>query len=177
MYNGEVLYENVERLRIAFRSCFGVLDKIAVDLCKMFDIKPDRGHIYFHNFWQIRDEKRKDKINKINNKGLLGLFSIAMDLNDKNGELAFFRNWRNDLEHKLLVIHEKDMLVDLYNSYGYFDEVKFIEKEEFEQHLLQLIEIVKSAVILFVFTIRIEGKRNIPDDVFAIANTIERKIF
>ncbi|MEP9198389.1 LA2681 family HEPN domain-containing protein [Enterobacter kobei] len=107
----------------------------------------------------------------------LGLFSIAMDLNDKNGELAFFRNWRNDLEHKLLVIHEKDMLVDLYNSYGYFDEVKFIEKEEFEQHLLQLIEIVKSAVILFVFTIRIEGKRNIPDDVFAIANTIERKIF
>ncbi|WP_376708761.1 LA2681 family HEPN domain-containing protein [Enterobacter kobei] len=100
-----------------------------------------------------------------------------MDLNDKNGELAFFRNWRNDLEHKLLVIHEKDMLVDLYNSYGYFDEVKFIEKEEFEQHLLQLIEIVKSAVILFVFTIRIEGKRNIPDDVFAIANTIERKIF
>ena len=177
LYNGEVLYENVERLRIAFRSCFGVLDKIAVSLCKLFDLKPDRGHIYFHNFWQIRDEKRKDKINKINNKGLLGLFSIAMDLNDKNGELAFFRNWRNDLEHKLLVIHEKDMLVDLYNSYGYFDEVKFIEKEEFEQHLLQLIEIVKSAVILFVFTIRIEGKRNIPDDVFAITNTIERKIF
>ncbi|HCM9552976.1 TPA: hypothetical protein N5O20_000869 [Enterobacter kobei] len=177
LYNGEVLYENVERLRIAFRSCFGVLDKIAVALCKLFDLKPDRGHIYFHNFWQIRDEKRKDKINKINNKGLLGLFSIAMDLNDKNGELAFFRNWRNDLEHKLLVIHEKDMLVDLYNSYGYFDEVKFIEKEEFEQHLLQLIKIVKSAVILFVFTIRIEGKRNIPDDVFAITNTIERKIF
>ncbi|HEP0377085.1 TPA: hypothetical protein QIT10_004544, partial [Enterobacter bugandensis] len=177
LYNGEVLYENVERLRIAFRSCFGVLDKIAVALCKLFDLKPDRGHIYFHNFWQIRDEKRKDKINKINNKGLLGLFSIAMDLNDKNGELAFFRNWRNDLEHKLLVIHEKDMLVDLYNSYGYFDEVKFIEKEEFEQHLLQLIKIVKSAVILFVFTIRIEGKRNIPGDVFAITNTIERKIF
>ncbi|MCK6816250.1 LA2681 family HEPN domain-containing protein [Enterobacter kobei] len=72
MYNGEVLYENVERLRIAFRSCFGVLDKIAVALCKLFDLKPDRGHIYFHNFWQIRDEKRKDKINKINNKGLLG---------------------------------------------------------------------------------------------------------
>ncbi|RAY62991.1 LA2681 family HEPN domain-containing protein, partial [Enterobacter kobei] len=101
LYNGEVLYENVERLRIAFRSCFGVLDKIAVALCKLFDLKPGRGHIYFHNFWQIRDEKRKDKINKINNKGFVGLFFIAIDLNDKNGELAFFRNWRNDLEHKL----------------------------------------------------------------------------
>ncbi|MBZ7204016.1 hypothetical protein FMK69_17040, partial [Klebsiella variicola] len=176
LYNGEVLYENVEKLRIAFRSCFGVLDKIAVALCKLFDLKPDRGHIYFHNFWQVHDEKRKSKINKINNKGLLGLFSIAMDLNDKNGELAFFRDWRNDLEHKLLVIHEKDMLVYLYNSYGFFDEVKFIEKEEFEQHLLQLMKIVKSAVILFVYTIRIEGKRNIPDDVLTITNTIERKI-
>lgn len=176
LYNGEILYENVEKLRIAFRSCFGVLDKIAVALCKLFDLKPDRGHIYFHNFWQIRDEKRKDKLNKINNKGLFGLFSIAMDLNDKNGELAFFRDWRNDLEHKLLVIHEEGMLADLYNSYNFFDEVKFIEKEKFEQHLLQLMKIVKSAIILFVFTIRIEGKRNIPDDVLTITNTIERKI-
>lgn len=176
LYNGEILYENVEKLRIAFRSCFGVLDKIAVALCKLFDLKPDRGHIYFHNFWQVRDEKRKDKINKINNKGLFGLFSISMDLNDKNGELAFFRDWRNDLEHKLLVIHEGGMLTDLYNSYNFFDEVKFIEKEKFEQHLLQLMKIVKSAIILFVFTIRIEGKRNIPDDVLTITNTIDRKI-
>lgn len=176
LYNGEILYENVERLRIAFRTCFGILDKIAVALCKLFDLKPDRGHIYFHNFWQIRDEKRKAKINKVNNKGLFGLFSIAMDLNDKNGELAFFRDWRNDLEHKLLVIHEKGMLTDLYNSYDFFEEVKFIEKEEFEQHLLQLMKIVKSAIILFVFTVRIEGKKNIPGDILTITNTIERKI-
>lgn len=177
LYNGEILYENVEKLRISFRSCFGILDKIAVALCKLFDLKPDRGHIYFHNFWQVRDEKRKNKINEINNKGLFGLFSIAMDLNDKNGELAFFREWRNDLEHKLLVIHEKEMLMDLYNSYKFFDDVKFIEKEEFEQHLLQLMKIVKSAIILFMLTVRIEGKRNIPDDVLTISNTIERKIF
>lgn len=176
LYNGEILYENVEKLRISFRSCFGVLDKIAVALCKLFDLKPDRGHIYFHNFWQVRDEKRKDKINTINNKGLFGLFSIAMDLNDSNGELAFFRDWRNDLEHKLLVIHEKGMLVDLYNSYDYFDDIKFIEREEFELHLLQLMKIVKSAIILFMFTVRIEGKRNIPDDILTISNTIERKI-
>lgn len=176
LYNGEILYENVEKLRISFRSCFGVLDKIAVALCKLFDLKPDRGHIYFHNFWQVRDEKRKDKINRINNKGLFGLFSIAMDLNDSNGELAFFREWRNDLEHKLLVIHEKGMLVDLYNSYDYFDDVKFIEREEFELHLLQLMKIVKSAIILFMFTVRIEGKRKIPDDILTISNTIERKI-
>ncbi|HGA2727408.1 TPA: LA2681 family HEPN domain-containing protein [Enterobacter hormaechei] len=176
LYNGEILYENVEKLRISFRSCFGILDKIAVALCKLFDLKPDRGHIYFHNFWQVRDEKRKYKINKINNKGLFGLFSIAMDLNDKNGELAFFREWRNDLEHKLLVIHEKGMLIDSYNSYKFFDDLKFIEKEEFEQHLLQLMKIVKSAIILFMLTVRIEGKRNIPDDVLTIPNTIERKV-
>ncbi|WP_245874392.1 LA2681 family HEPN domain-containing protein [Cedecea neteri] len=176
LYNGEILYENVEKLRISFRACFGVLDKIAVALCKLFDLKPDRGHIYFHNFWQVRDEKRKNKINKINNKGLFGLFSIAMDLNDNNGELAFFREWRNDLEHKLLVIHEKGMLVDLYNSYDFFDDVKFVEKEEFEQHLLQFMKIVKSAIILFMFTVRIEGKRNIPDDILTISKTIERKL-
>lgn len=176
LYNGEILYENVEKLRVAFRACFGILDKIAVALCQLFDLKPDRVHIYFHNFWRISDEKRKLKINKINNKGLLGLFSIAMDLNDKNGELAFFKEWRNDLEHKLLVIHEKDMLVDLYNSYGFFDEVRFIEKEKFEKQLLQLMKIVRSAVILFVFTIRIEGKKSIPKDMLTIKNTIERKV-
>ncbi|SQC91916.1 Uncharacterised protein [Cedecea neteri] len=104
------------------------------------------------------------------------MFSIAMDLNDNNGELAFFREWRNDLEHKLLVIHEKGMLVDLYNSYDFFDDVKFVEKEEFEQHLLQFMKIVKSAIILFMFTVRIEGKRNIPDDILTISKTIERKL-
>ncbi|EOL8979257.1 LA2681 family HEPN domain-containing protein [Cronobacter turicensis] len=176
LYNDEILYENIEKLRMSFRSCFGILDKIAVALCKLFELKPNRGHIYFHSFWQISDDKRKEKINKIKNKALLGLLSIAMDLNNKNGELSFFREWRNDLEHKLLVIHEKDMFLDLYDSYGFFDDVKFIEKEDFEQHLLQLIKIVKSAIILFTFTIRIEGKRNIPDRALTVANHIERKI-
>lgn len=176
LYNGEILFENVEKLRISFKLCFGILDKIAVALCKLFDLKPDRGQIYFHNFWQVRDEKRKIKLNEINNKGLFGLFSIAMDLNDNNGELAFFRGWRNDLEHKLLVIYEKGMLTDLYDSYKFFDDVKFIEKEEFEQHLLQLMKLVKSAIFLFVFTMRIEGKRNIPENGLALTNTIERKV-
>ncbi len=48
------------------------------------------------------------------------------------------------------------MLLDLYKSYDFFEDVKFIEKEEFEQHLLQLMKIVKSAIILFMFTVRIE---------------------
>ncbi|QPG28119.1 hypothetical protein IV493_04645 [Pantoea sp. SM3640] len=176
LFNGEVLYSNVEKLRTSFRMCFGILDKIAVALCELFDVKPRSGNIYFNNFWQLKDDKRREKFNKINNKGLMGLYSIAMDLNDTNGELSFFKSWRNDLEHNFLVIHEKGVIKDLYESYSFFKDIKFIEKESFEKHFQQLIKLVKSAIFLFVYTVRIEGKKNIPQNCVLISNEIGRKL-
>lgn len=176
LFNGEVLYSNVEKLRTSFRMCFGILDKIAVAICELFDVKPKKGNIYFHSFWQLRDGKRREMFNEINNKGLMGLYSIAMDLNDTSGELSFFKNWRNDLEHNFLVIHEKGKINDLYKSYEFFKDIKFIEKEKFEKHFQQLIKIVKSAIFLFVYTVRIEGKKNRPVNKIVISNEIERKL-
>lgn len=176
LFNGEVLYSNVEKLRTSFRMCFGILDKIAVALCELFDVKPQGRNIYFHNFWYLKDDKRRERFNKIDNKGLMGLYSIALDLNDTTGELSFFKSWRNDLEHNFLVIHEKGVIKDLYESYSFFKDIKFIEKEYFENHFQQLIKIVKSAIFLFVYTVRIEGKKNIPQDCVLISNEIGRKL-
>ncbi|KMV71621.1 hypothetical protein AI28_05695, partial [bacteria symbiont BFo1 of Frankliniella occidentalis] len=64
----------------------------------------------------------------------------------------------------------------LYKSYEFFKDIKFIEKEKFEKHFQQLIKIVKSAIFLFVYTVRIEGKKNRPVNKIVISNEIERKL-
>ncbi|HGJ5877349.1 MAG TPA: LA2681 family HEPN domain-containing protein [Arsenophonus sp.] len=40
LFNDEILCIDIEKLRTAFRLCFGILDKITVAICELYDLYP-----------------------------------------------------------------------------------------------------------------------------------------
>lgn len=157
LFNDELLGIEVEKLRTAFRLCFGILDKIAVAICELYDLYPSKKNksVSFQNFWRLNQGDRRQKFEKVKTPGLLALYSIATDLNKrKDGEWSFLKEWRNDLEHEFIVVHTTDTPSDIYNSYKLFKDLKFIQESDFVMHLEQLLQITRSAIFSFVFSVR-----------------------
>lgn len=176
LLNDEILGLDVEKLRTAFRLCFGILDKIGVGICELFDLYPANGQVYFQSFWQLDRDGRRDKFEKIKTPGLLALYSIATDLNDRKfGELAFYKDWRNSLEHNFVVVHKHDVPSDLYNSYSFIDDITFIKEADFIEHLEQLLQLTRSAIFSFVFMVREKGLTSKQDGFHYFNNKIYKQ--
>jgi tetratricopeptide (TPR) repeat protein len=176
LFNDELLGLNIEKLRTAFRLCFGILDKIAAAICDLYNVSPSNGIIYFQGFWQLDQGGRREIFEKIKTPGLLALYSLATDLNErKDGELAFYKQWRNDLEHKFVVIHEQETPKDIYGSYKINEKIIMISEADFIDHLEQLLQITRSAIFSFVFCVREKGNHESNPDGAYLRNTITRK--
>ncbi len=179
LFNDELLGIEVEKLRTAFRLCFGVLDKIAVAICELYDLYPSSKNVSFQSFWQLDQGDRRQKFEKVKTSGLLALYSIATDLNErKNGELSFFKEWRNGLEHEFIVVHKEEKPSDVYGSYGFIRDIKFIKEDDFVMNLEQLLQITRSAIFSFVFSVRETAMTNkeSPDEL-CMTREILRKDF
>lgn len=182
LHNDEILGIDIEKIRTAFRLCFGILDKIAVCICKLHKVYPPakkgglQKNIYFQSFWQLDVDNRRQRFEDIKSPGLLALYSIATDLNkNKGGELAFYKEWRNGLEHKFLVVHKSDKAEDLYQSYKLIKDILFIKEDEFIHHFDQLIQITRSAIFSFAFMVRHEGKKQKKENIPYITNELHMK--
>ena len=104
------------------------------------------------------------------------MYSIATDLNkNKGGELAFYKEWCNGLEHKFLVVHKSDKAEDLYQSYKLIKDILFIKEDEFIHHFDQLIQITRSAIFSFAFMVRHEGKKQKKENIPYITNELHMK--
>jgi hypothetical protein len=158
-------YENVvngienglkaEYLRTSFRQCFGILDKIAEGLCLLLDLEvKERENIYFESFWNPRNNpERWTKINEFENIHLTALFSIACDLNKKNGEFGFYKQWRNKLEHGLFSLTNSDYEVNNLENEKFSVKTSTINFENKTKHLLQL---TRASIFSFVYCVRHE---------------------
>jgi len=163
-FNDELLGLDIEKLRTSFRLCFGILDKIGVAICELYNLYPHPQNkiVYFQNFWQLDGNDRREKFNQIKTAGLLALYSIATDLNDKkDGEWAFFKDYRNALEHSFFVIHQNEQPHDLFNSYSFMnDNIVFEQESRFVEHLKLLLQLTRSAIFSFVFMVREEALKD-----------------
>jgi tetratricopeptide (TPR) repeat protein len=146
-----------EKLRTSFRLCFGILDKIAEGICYLFDLDVgENENIYFESFWQHYKEKsdRWEKINSFKNIHLTALFSIACDLNKKNGEFGFYKVWRNKIEHGIFSITESsDSKLNLISDKNFSAHTS---KEDFEIKTKHLLQLTRSAIFSYVFCAREE---------------------
>lgn len=176
LFNDEILGIDVEKLRTSFRLCFGILDKIAVAICDLFDLYPEKGEVYFQNFWQLDQNDRREKFNKNKSPGLLALYSIATDLNThKDGEWSFLKDLRNKLEHQFVVVHKYEKPSDIYNSFSFLKEIVFIKEDIFISHLKQILQLTRSAIFSFVFTVRDKAISEKNENLTYISNEILRK--
>lgn len=150
--NNDIQYE---KLRASYRYCFGILDKIAEGLCYLLDIEvAKKESIYFESFWgQNSNAPRWKKINSFSNIHLTALYSIACDLNKKNGEFGFYKIWRNRLEHGLFSITDFNYDANEWEDPQFSENTSNIEFKTRTKHLLQ---IVRSSIFSFVFCVRHE---------------------
>lgn len=176
LFNDELLGLDVEKLRTSFRSCFGILDKIGIAICQLFDLYPANGMVYFQSFWQLDRDNRREKFNNCKNPGLLALYSIATDLNDKkDGEWSFLKQWRNDLEHEFVVVHKDDKPSDIYKSYDFMKNIVFIKEEDFRENLKRILQLTRSAIFSFVFAVRHKALNEKKEGALYLPNSINRQ--
>jgi hypothetical protein len=153
LFDNEIIDSQSEALRTSFRICYGILDKIALGICKIYDIA--EGNIYFERFWD--EKKRHDVLISKRNVHLNALSSIANDLNSRRGELKNFKNWRNKLEHNLLILQSKNNLnLDPFNLISDDEFVVSVDINEFKNATLQLLQLTRAAIFSFVYCIRLE---------------------
>lgn len=153
--NGIVNGIKYEQLRTSFRQCFGILDKIAEGLCYLFDLEIKEGeNIYFESFWNSK--KKPDRwtaINEFKNIHLTALYSIACDLNKKNGEFGFYKDWRNRIEHGLFSLTNSDYYDKNWENEMFSNKTTTENFENKTKHLLQL---TRASIFSFVFCVRHE---------------------
>src|ERR1017187_8949507 len=123
LFEGEHISIGTELLRTSFRLCLGILDKIALGSCELYDVADTDERLYFESFWQPPAHKAKGKAGsrwktltaKSKNPGLVALYSQATDLRS-DGEWALFKQWRNALEHRFLILTEEPTPEDLWRA-------------------------------------------------------------
>lgn len=149
----EILSPATELQRGSFRICYGILDKIALGICKLYDLPAKL--IHFETFWTMPDLVKH--LDDRKNFHLSALYSIALDLNSEKGELRHFKNWRNKMEHNLLII-QKDIKLGL-DPYKVFEDTDFlasVRQSEFRRKTLHLLQLTRSAILSFVFCVRLQ---------------------
>lgn len=182
LYDNELLGINIEKLRTAFRICFGILDKIGNAIALLFDLQPKGKNnkvrnASFHTFWELDKKERVEKFNSYGNAGLIGLYSIACDLNySLKGELNFYKQWRNALEHSFVFIYD-DKPEETQSLTNYYGEPEFISKAEFIESAEHVLQLTRSAIFSFTYAVRIKAekeKSNEAEHLFQYI-TIQRK--
>jgi tetratricopeptide (TPR) repeat protein len=148
----EIITPQSELQRTSYRICYGILDKIALGICKLYNIQ--NKEYYFEKFWY--DPGNKEIIEKQKNIHLNALFSIACDLIG-DGELSQFKKWRNTMEHNLLVL--KDTKINVPDVLKVFEDEKYVEVadvSEFKERTLHLLQLTRAAIFSFVYCVRLE---------------------
>ncbi len=159
LFECEVLSASSEMLRSSFRQCYGILDKLAVGIYELYGIEASK--LYFESFWS--NDAVKEKLIQVKNIHLNALHSISCDLNVKHGELRHFKNWRNALEHRLLVLH--DQTSSVADPLGLLSDkfIEVVDLTEFKVKTLHLLQLTRAAIFSFTYCVRLETVRPLDD--------------
>jgi hypothetical protein len=162
LLDGEIINSQTEMLRSSYRLCYGILDKIALGICKLYNL--DSKRIHFETFWD--EPNRNLELNKIKNVHLISLYSIACDLNTSRGELKHFKDWRNKLEHNLLVLKDSSANdTDVLKLFEDKDFVTIIDVNIFKEKALHLLQLTRAAIFSYVFCVRLQTIQERPEGI------------
>jgi hypothetical protein len=93
----------------------------------------------------------------------------------KDGEWSFLKQLRNDLEHEFVVVHKSETPSDIYDSYEFMDSIVFIKEDDFIEHLRRILQLTRSAIFSFVFTVRDKALNEKKDGAIYLPNSIHRQ--
>lgn len=169
-----------EDLRLAFKACYSVLDKIALSVCEHFGFAVDKSEkVYFESFWR-KQQMRWEEINAIENSpSLFALYFQSTDLDSKKGEWKDFKKWRNAMEHGYFVLISGENSTAPYGILDRHFRVVHVEYDLFKDRTAELLRFVRSAIFNFTFCIRQEAdKVSLADNLISATPVVfEKKDF
>ncbi|RDV04503.1 LA2681 family HEPN domain-containing protein [Undibacter mobilis] len=142
-----------ERVRMAFRMSYSLLDKIGIFLNDYMNLRIPEKRVYFRTIWFKRDTKvLRDEFTQLKNLPWRGLYWLAKDLFDEtlnstaDPDAQELYTLRNRLEHSYLKLHDigsgnkpGDLFHDrMAHSLGY---------DDFERRTLRVLKLSRAALI------------------------------
>lgn len=141
---------SIEKVKLAFRVCYSIFDKIAYLINIYLKLGIDKNRVSFRNIWH-KSGNRRNPINEemfaSQNMALFGLFWLSKDFDEgadspiepEAKEISILRNY---MEHKSFKI------VETKNVYwNEFPETYEIERLDFYDKAFKLLKLTRSALI------------------------------
>lgn len=160
---------SIEKVKIAFRICYSIFDKIGFLLNDYLDLKFPPDKVTFRNIWYcFRNDKPRSlnrKLSDIHNWAFRGLFWLSKDLYDKNfasliepdaQEIATIRNF---IEHKSFKTVEFGSSELTDNGLTFL-----ISRNEFEAKTIKLFTLARAAIIYLSLGINLHEKKKEKDN-------------
>ena len=157
----------VEKIKIAFRLTYSILDKMAFFLNEYLNLGIKHKAVSFKTFWYEKQKRerglRSEFINR-NNWALRGLFWLSKDLFEESEafkeslapDATELAEIRNHLEHKYLKVHEYGIPEGLF-AQG--DTLAYsIGRDDLASKTLRIMKLARSAMIYLILAITIEER-------------------
>jgi len=157
---------HVEKIKIAFRLCYSIFDKIAYLLNDYLEVGLQPNDVTFRKVWYQKGSHKPPRLNahlmNSQNWALRGLFWLSKDL--ITNESDFSSNIlpestqlvaiRNFMEHKSF------MVIEVGNSKRVHDEKTFqITRDDLISKTLTLMKMARAAMMYLSFAIHIEERK------------------
>jgi tetratricopeptide (TPR) repeat protein len=142
----------IEKLKTAFRTVYSIFDRIAFLLNSYMNLGIEEHKVYFNKIWNALEGKEKQNI------AIGALHWINRDFRDKfgNADTPYakkLKDLRHALEHKFVSVHifpvEKEVEIGE-------DFIYRISEEHLIEYTMDLLKLVREAVIELTMAIRIE---------------------
>lgn len=161
---------NIEKIKLSYRSCYSILDKVAYFLNEYFELEINQERVGFDRIWNP-DKTKKDKTKLLDiageNSYLLGIYWIYKDLrstyNDEYKE-SVTKEYeqivaiRNALEHKYLKVNE-DFSDTINNEWT--DKLAYnITLSDLKNVTTLCFKLVREVIILLVLAINCNEHNN-----------------
>ena len=156
-YTDYSLYSiRIEKLKTAFKTLYGLFDKIAYFLEHYFELGINERDINFRSIWRDSAGKGKKPYNYKNvlkpseNFALSSLYWISKDFSEKfedspNPELKRISDIRNSLEHKYTKVYD---IIGKKDIPEYGDGLAlYVSEEELYDVVIFLLKILREAII------------------------------
>jgi len=145
-------------IRMAFRTLYSVLDRIAFFMNEYFELGMNVGKVSFRSIWKTKDGQESVLVDRCKNNYMLNaIYWLSKDVYDENYKRTTkpaskeFDTLRNRMEHRYVVSV-------LGNTAFNDDYIYQIDTVDLYRKTLELMKLVREAILYLIFAIHIEEK-------------------
>lgn len=164
---------SVEKTKLAFRSAYSLLDKLAFFLNDYLKLGISLSAVSFRSLWFVKrgSTELKPVFTQSKNWPLRGLYWLAKDFVEDDFQSASepdardVAKIRNHLEHRYLKVHDRDPVFSSSTPDIYPDRLAFsVERFELEAKALRVLKLARAAMIHLCLSMHREETIRVKDE-------------